>query len=314
MRIQAAVLLIAAALAGGGCHQQAAAGGRTTVRLVRDTTISEPLALEFARTLPGVEMRLVEAGGSVATVEAIQRGDADLGFVLADVAYFAYVRQAEHPAPLGQLRGIAALQITPVHLLLRQGLADHVTAVGDLGGYKVSTGAGTSGQALLAGLVLRAFGLGSDAVRRPLASLDFLAASLAEGAVDAAFATAYYPATSVLNATARGARLLPIDGPAVERLRQEYPFIRNVSIPAGTYPGQTDVVRTIGVDRLLVCRSDLDERLAHDLTKEFLAALPRLASSLRSSLRLMDLDQVPATPIPLHKGAAQYYREWELTR
>ena len=51
----------------------------------------------------------------------------------------------------------------------------------------------------------------------------------------------------------------------------------------------------------------------HDLTREFLEALPKIFSSLRASTRLMDLGQAAATPIPLHKGAAQYYRERELT-
>jgi TRAP-type uncharacterized transport system substrate-binding protein len=31
-------------------------------------------------------------------------------------------------------------------------------------------------------------------------------------------------------------------------------------------------------------------------------------------LRLVDLQQAPATPIPLHPGAARYYRERELAR
>jgi TRAP-type uncharacterized transport system substrate-binding protein len=29
---------------------------------------------------------------------------------------------------------------------------------------------------------------------------------------------------------------------------------------------------------------------------------------------MMDLDQAPATPIPLHEGAARYYRELELSK
>jgi len=33
-----------------------------------------------------------------------------------------------------------------------------------------------------------------------------------------------------------------------------------------------------------------------------------------SMLALMDVDQAPATPIPLHDGAARYYRERELSR
>jgi len=80
--------LIAAALVGGGCRLQGPlpTGSRRVIRLVTDTTTSQPLALEYARSLPNVEVRLVEAAGSGGTVSAIQRGNADLGFVLADVA------------------------------------------------------------------------------------------------------------------------------------------------------------------------------------------------------------------------------------
>jgi len=71
------------------------------------------------------------------------------------------------------------------------------------------------------------------------------------------------------------------------------------------------VIHTIGVDSLLICRKDLDESIVYDLTKHFFEALPALSSSL-DALRFMDLDESPATPIPLHDGAARYYREREL--
>ena len=72
-------------------------------------------------------------------------------------------------------------------------------------------------------------------------------------------------------------------------------------------------MHTIGVDNLLLCRSDLQDELVYELTKRFFDALPRLASE-QPSLRLMDFAQAPATPIPLHDGAARYYRERELFR
>ena len=84
------------------------------------------------------------------------------------------------------------------------------------------------------------------------------------------------------------------------------------SIPADTYPGQHERIHTIGVDTLLVCRSDLSEPLVHDLTKRLFDVLPTIAQR-QTSLRLMDIEQAPATPIPLHEGAARYYRERELT-
>ena len=60
-------------------------------------------------------------------------------------------------------------------------------------------------------------------------------------------------------------------------------------------------------------RRDLDETLVYDLTRRFFEALPSLSSS-QGALRFMDLDQAPATPIPLHDGAARFYRERELLR
>jgi TRAP-type uncharacterized transport system substrate-binding protein len=33
-----------------------------------------------------------------------------------------------------------------------------------------------------------------------------------------------------------------------------------------------------------------------------------------AAARLIDVDQAPATPIPLHPGAARFYRERELFR
>jgi TRAP transporter TAXI family solute receptor len=110
-----------------------------------------------------------------------------------------------------------------------------------------------------------------------------------------------------------GARLLPITGPSVERLHREYPFFQAAVIPPNSYPGVTGAIHTIGVDSLLVCRRDLDEALVYELTKGFFEALPELSASIEA-LRLMDLHQSPATPIPLHAGAARYYRERELER
>jgi len=249
--------------------------------------------------------------GTGATVTALQRGDADLGFVLADVAYFANLSLGEHhDTSLEPLRGIAALQTAPVHLLTRRGLV--IQQVSDLRGLDVRMNAAFASQALLAQLVFNAYGLDlANLRRRPLIADLIVRAGNLDG--DAAFVTGYYPANAVRTAARLGAQLMPIDGPILEHLRREYPFVRSVSIPANTYEGQHASVKTIGVDRLLVCRADLDQRLAHDLTQQFLNALPAVFGSVRTSPRLLDLDQMAATPIPLHKGAAQYYRERELT-
>jgi len=192
-----------------------------------------------------------------------------------------------------------------MHVLARSGL--EARTMHDLVHYHVGVGTALSGQPLLASLLFHAYELGPETVqpdRRP---------DLLEG-VDATIATGYYPAPNVNDAMERGAHLIPIDGPVVAELRREYPFVRSLTIPAGTYPGQTVDVATLGVERLLIASSKLDESVAHDLTRVFIETLPEMAASLHTSIRLTNLEQASATPIPLHEGAAQYYRERELRR
>lgn len=80
-------------------------------------------------------------------------------------------------------------------------------------------------------------------------------------------------------------------------------------IPAGVYPRQPLPVRTIGVNSLLLCRAGLEEELVYRLTK---ALFQEVAETPTELLRLPDLGRAAATPIPLHAGAARYYREREL--
>lgn len=313
-RVAGSKLLIVAALGQMACSQSAVPLERPIVRLVSDqfvANLSKPFLDEVRQSLPTIDVRLVEgSGGSTRATEAIQRGEADLGFSQADVAYFAYRRFAEDE--VDQLRGMAALQVAPLHLVARAGLS--IDGVEDLRNLRVRVGPAMTGQALLTDLVIGAYGLDSESYVASQVSTLLFADTLEQGLVDAAFAVGYYPLTPVVQATSRGARLLSIDGETASQLRRDYPFIRRVTIPADTYPGQRTTVNTIGVARTLICRRDLDETIVHDLTKAFLEALPRLAASLGTSIRTMDMYEAAATPIPLHPGAARYHREQELTR
>jgi hypothetical protein len=274
--------------------------------------LGEGLARAYERSLEAVDLQIHPSAGAVANVEAIQRGDADLGFAFADVAYVAYVgRLAGASGSFDHLRGIAVLQLTPVQLVVRRD--PHIREVADLRGRRIGVGPPGSGTALTAGLVLEAFGIPASSVRTETLQFNDAADRLVRGTLDAMFDAAIYPAESVMAATRAGARIMPLTGAPIEHLRRDYPVLRVTVIPRDTYPGMSSAIRTIGVDSLLICRSDLDETLVYDLTRRFFDALPSLSSSL-GALRFMDLDQAPATPIPLHDGAARFYRERELLR
>lgn len=301
------------------CQDRVDVAPRTRIRMTTGTPgggfypLGAALASALTSSLPQVHVETHPSAGAVSNIEAIQAGDADLGFAFADVAYIAFVGGLEgHRQAFDKLRSIAVLQLTPVHLAVSARSGIH--RIEDLRGRRVGLGPPGSGSALTAGIILEAFGVPMRDVHPELLGFNDAAQRLSDGRLDAMFDNGNYPVESVRAATALGARLLPITGPPVDRLRREYPFLQRSVIPRGIYgQGQADAVHTIGVDSLLLCRSDLDEALVHDLTERLFELLPTLAS-YQTSLRFMDLEQAPAAPVPLHEGAARYYREREFQR
>jgi TRAP transporter TAXI family solute receptor len=266
------------------------------------------LADTFNKTLDNVRIQHQPSGGAVANLGAIQRGEADVAFAFADVAYLAYIGRLDSAqAPFDQMRAIAVLQLTPVQLVARAG--SHIESVTDLRGRRVAMGPDGSGTALTARLIMDAFGVPSDQVRSEYLEFRTAGIRLMEGSLDAMFDNAFY-AESAADALRSGARLVTIQGRPVDRLSRQYPFLRTTVVPQDTYP-EVEATQTIGVDSLLICRRTLDPSVVHRLTAALFKALPSFSTAQR---RFAELDQAPAAPIPLHEGAARYYREQELLR
>ena len=290
------------------------------LRLIRMSTGPEgggffPLGEEIAASLRGrmkdLDIRTIASTGGIANVRAIQHGEADLGLTFADIAYTAFSGQLDPGGiPMDRLRGIAVLQLSPISLTVRAGAG--ISSPADIRGKIIGIGPPGSATAVTAKLILHAFGLDPPLVRIETLAFQEAATRLLEGTVDAMFDNAVIQADSVKRAMHGGAKLIPIVGPSVDALRREYPFLKLTLIPPGMYPNAREAVRTIGVDTLLICRRDMDEGLVYEVTKEFFDGL--VSGSERPSLGSVELDQASATSIPLHDGAARYYRERELQR
>ena len=274
--------------------------------------LGEALVGAYSHVMPDVDFSVVETQGSVNNLTALQSGAAELGLALADVAYMGYNgRISEVPTAARTVRGIAVLHPSTVHVLVSR--SSKIMTMSDLRGRRVGVGPAGSGTAVTSAILLHAFGVRPDEVRQQTRQFLDATDALNRGELDAVFIAAADPVSAVRRATQAGARLLEISGPVVEKLRVEYPFLRPATIPAATYPNQDRAVHTVQVDVLLLCREDLDDVLVHRLTTALFEVLPQL-SSIRSYLRLMDVRRAAATPIPLHPGAAWYFREQELSR
>ncbi|MBW2689821.1 MAG: TAXI family TRAP transporter solute-binding subunit [Deltaproteobacteria bacterium] len=80
-------------------------------------------------------------------------------------------------------------------------------------------------------------------------------------------------------------------------------------IPAGTYPNQKKDIRTIAQPNFLAVRADLDEDAVYQITKATYENLPFL-NAIHGATKVMAVEKaIAGLPIPLHPGAAKYYKE-----
>jgi hypothetical protein len=272
---------------------------------------SEALVKGYAQLMPDVRIQPIETPGSMRNIEALQDGTVDIGLAQAGLAYMAYNgRLHESTPPMRRIRGIAVLNSSAVHLFVSP--ASAIRSMDQLRGRRVGVGPGGSGAAITSQTVLNGYFSPGD-VREFHAPIPRTISMLLDDDLDAAFTISSVPNDEARQLTQGGARLLPVRGPAVDRLRTIYPFFRSEIIPAGAYAGQDQPVPTLSVDVVLLARAGLDDAVVRRLTDGLFRMLPQLSAEL-PFLKGMVPERAPATPVPLHPGARLYYRERELRR
>ena len=276
---------------------------RASLRLSQTT--ANDLKTALAR-IPDVKSEVVtEVGSSITSLLDLKNGKTNVTGTLADVAYLAYGGQLEEiTQPFDQMRGMAVTGLNTMHLLVAAGARVH--SLRDLKGLRVSLGAPGSSTAHITERMLQDLGIMAGQRRAERIPNADIISRLGSGDLDAAFSGFTMPSATVTAAMQKGARLIPIDDPRMEEMRTRYPYLKRTLIPRGTYPNQPEPIRTLGVDTLLVCRAELDDETVYMLLDAYFATRPATTPP--------NLDRAPATPIPLHPGAARYYRQHELSR
>jgi TRAP transporter TAXI family solute receptor len=315
-RVMAVVSLLAFAISCGRV-QSAATEGPVTIRLSTGFAtgnfrpFSQALVKRYAQLMPDVRIEQIDTSGSLDNIQGLEDGSVDIGLSQAGIAYMAYNgRLRESARPMRRIRGIAILNSSAVQLLA--GPRSPVRSIDELVGRRVGVGPDDSGAAVISQALLHGYFSPHD-VQAVDATVPQTASMLLEGALDAAFTVSSVPNEDVKSLTDSGARLIPIRGPRVDRLRTIYPFFRSEIIPVDAYRGVDRPVHTLSVDVVLLTRAGLEDAVVRRLTEALFRMLPQLTAEL-PFLKGMAPERAPATPVPLHPGAALYYRERELTR
>ncbi|MGH6945860.1 MAG: TAXI family TRAP transporter solute-binding subunit [Kiloniellales bacterium] len=256
------------------------------------------------------------SNGSVANLEGIAEGLIESGFAQSDVTYWAYSGTGifEDKKRIDNLRAIANLYPESIHLVARRGSG--IRSVADLAGKRVSLDEPGSGTLVDARIILDAYGLSESDIEPQYVKPLLAAERMLSGALDAFFIVAGYPVQSIAQLVETdGCELVPIAGPQAQALLRNHRFFSSDTIPPGTY-GSLPAVATLSVNAQWITRAELGEELVYQITKtlwnETTARL--LHGGHAKGLKITEENALAGVGVPLHPGAARYYREAGLLR
>jgi hypothetical protein len=256
----------------------------------------------------GTSVTAITSGGSQANIEALEAGDAELGFVQSDVMAYAYngTNTFADTGAVTDFSTVAALYMEQVQIVTCN---PDIKTVADLKGKNVSIGAPGSGVYFNAVDILGAYGLTEDDINPTYESFGDSAESLQDGKIDAAFITAGAPTTAVTSlSTSKDVYLVALDDEHIDSLVASCPYYSKNVIPASAY-GLADDTTTVAVGAVVIARDDVSDDDVYNFVSTVFENVDTITTAHAKGAEL-DLDFASSvTAVPYHAGAAKYFME-----
>jgi TRAP transporter TAXI family solute receptor len=261
--------------------------------------------------VPGLVSTAISSNGSVANINAIQSGAAESGFSQSDVAFWAHSGTGLYDGKpkVEDLRLIATLYPETLHVVARADAG--IKSIADLKGKRVSIDEPGSGTIVDARIVLSAFGLTEKDIEPEYLKPGPSGEKMRDGALDAYFFVGGFPAGAVTElAASTGITLVPVSGPEVDKMLEEYKFFSRNTVPAETYKGVGET-ETISVAAQWVTSAKQPDDLVYEITKSLWSDGTRAAldAGHAKGKQITLENAVTNLGIPLHAGAERFYKE-----
>lgn len=262
------------------------------------------------RADPALEIEAINTKGSTENVPRLEAGTLDIALVQGEVVHESLQGIGRPPA---DLKVLTAMYPTAGMFVVR---ADSpYRAIADLKGKPIAWGAQGSGLVILGRYAMD--GIGLDAAKDfqpiyleragdgPAMVLDGRAAALWGGG-------AGWPGFMTMASSKDGARFIAPDAAEIQRILGKHPFLKQVTQPAGAFPGQAAAIPSVGSWSFVLARPGLDEATAYRLAKALHAAEAQPSRQLADTTAKNTLAVTPGGR--LHPGVVRYFKEAGLDR
>ena len=302
--ILASLMLLALVSCGASSKMTMGTGGTTGTYYAFGGVLGQ-----YIKNNGGIEVNVVSTDGSKANIQGIDAGDYQLGTVQSDVMAYAWngTNSFAEDGAVTSFRVVGGLYAEAVQLIT---MDENIKSVADLAGKSVSIGAPGSGVYFNAIDVLASAGLTEKDIKAQYQSFGDSTEALKDGKIDAAFIVAGAPTPAITELmTTASAYLVPIDGEYADKIMASCPYYTVYAIPAGTYPGQDEEVKTVTVKATLIVSASASEDDVYNLTKAIFDHAEEIAAENAKGAELSIENATSGMTAPFHKGAAKYFAE-----
>jgi len=268
----------------------------------------------FIGTL-GYKTSSTATGATGENINALLTGQGEMAIAMADSviqaveAFGAY----EGKQPAKSLRAMMGLwpNVCQIVTTANSGIKTFT----DLKGKRVGVGAPNSGVELNARMIFEAHGMSYKDCRVDYLNYGEAIDQIKNGRCDAAFVT-----SGLGNATIRElgvshkVAFVPVEGEALQRLIKKYPFYIEFTIPAAVYGTEKDTT-TAAVMNIMLVDVKLPANVVYDLLENIyspagLAAVGASHGTAKANITPETaLRGIVGTSVPLHDGAAKYFKD-----
>ena len=258
----------------------------------------------------------ISSAGSGENVKLLNENEAQ--FAILQGLYGAWAWQGlgpyEKSGSQTQLRSVSMLWQNVEHFIVRSDLAETGTMsdLENLNGKKFSIGKKNSGTENSGRQIMKGLSVNPEQFKLAFMGYGGSASALQNGTIDGMNTPAGVPVGAVTQAFAalgEDIQLLSFTDEQIKQANGDYNIWTKYEIPANTYPGVDKPITTIAQPNFLAVREDISEEDVYQLTKAIYENLPFL-QGIHKATKAMALEKgIAGLPVPLHPGAARYYKE-----
>lgn len=300
-----AALVSSAALAQSQQFVNVLTGGQSGVYYPLGVALSQI----YAKAIPNTRSTAQVTKASAENLNLLQAGRGELALALGDSVSNAWQGDAEagFKTKLDKLRGLSATYNNYIQIVAN---ADSgIKTLADLKGKRISVGAAKSGTELNARAILKAAGLSyADLGKVEYLPFGESVELMKNRQLDATLQSAGLGVASIRDlATAIKIVVIPVPADVVGKVGDA--AYQPTVIPANTYAGQTADVATAAIPNFLVTHAGVSDELAYQMAKSMYENIDTLYAAHNAAKAIKRENAIKGMPIPLHPGAARYYKE-----